>query len=248
MLIERSQLSLFTLVPAILIYVGTLFQVGYFYNFGYEFLSTVGATDWLFSIMVLAVPLVLFGLLIVYIAFGVSNLLLWQHAKLDGTAFGRFLDEIPGWLWLLLGIWFFQMLRQNFSGIGPWIETFFFIWTIGFTALVWRAFEESEYIQLRTCFWLALLWAIAAFNIGSTWAMIGGRVCNIRFNDGHEIRVVYLRAVADGHLYRVAGSAFFTAKSTISDVECEAGWNIMDLRMKITYPLYFDKPRPVFKD
>jgi len=60
------------------------------------------------------------------------------------------------------------------QGSGPWISIFVVLTTLAYTALIWRAFEQTEIIEVRSIFWMALLWGISAFTAGETTALIGG--------------------------------------------------------------------------
>ena len=215
-------------ITAYLAVLGSAYQAGYFYHFGYEFLSTVGASDWIFSLMVLSIPIVLAGGVSVFVAHGVHSLML-RASNWD------WIPSWPAWVWLLLLSYFAGVIQVYAKTAIPTI-IIFVLWNMGSSAGVWKSLNEDGEVYLSTMLWLLLGWSVQLFLVGGLYADVGGRVCDISFTVGKQSRVVYARSVTEGHLYRSRGNSFFASKLKVEEIRCPWDVNSIDDRMKLLWP------------
>lgn len=206
------------LVTGALICAGTLFQVGYFYQLGTEFLSLVGASDWVFSIAVIATAFAFAGGATVYFA----RFLIFLTNKmltLD-EVFPRFFDVIPlKWVLCLVLVGLFAaayLLPVRDAGL----TALLFSVSLALSILAWNGYERDSDIASSTIIWLCFGWGLTIFMLGHLYGMFGGRVCMVSFADGRQVRAVYMRSVQDGHLIRLAGFSYFLEKSTVGEIKC----------------------------
>lgn len=236
MLVHIREISLAFWVPAALVFVGTIFQAGYFYSFGFEFLTTVGVADWLFSLMVLAVPISLFGIFIIWAANGaawcINRIARWSESKWGV----KLLSPFPSWAWTLILIYAASALRYNVPGSSFYTDVLHLLAVLGLTAIIWSSIEAEGFVSVTGLGWLAFGWAVAAFSLGYNYGLGGGRVCTFSFKEGRELKAVYARSVASGHLMRLANSSYFLDASSVDQIKCNWYDNSMDARMALAFP------------
>ncbi len=236
MLVDIRDLPLAFWVPAGLVFVGSIFQAGYFYSFGFEFLTTVGVADWLFSLMVLAVPISIFGIFIKWAADGAA----WcinRFARWTESSWGvKLLSPFPNWAWMLIFLFALFALSQNVPGSSFYLKIFCILAVLGMTAIVWSAIEKEGVVSVMALSWLAFLWAVAAFILGYNYGLVGGRVCTFSFKEGRELKAVYARSVASGHLMRLANASYFLDASSVDQIKCDWRDNSLHDRMALAFP------------
>lgn len=223
-------------VPALLIYLGSMFQVGYFQSFGLEFLTTVGAGDWLFALLVMAIPLATFGIVVIWAAQIGAKLLMWFVGWTSSDRGKSVLSLFPGWAWLLIYIYLVAVLRHHVPKAGPYVEFLVLIIVLGQTALFLTSLEQGDDWTTGDVKWLWLSWTIVAFTIGQYYGVAGGRVCTVTFKDGRQLSAVYMRSVSNGHLIRVANSSYYLDNSNVDELRCAWSDNSWNARMKIAFP------------
>ncbi len=218
------------LITAGLIYIGSLLQVGYFRSLGIEFISTISANEWALSLMVLAGPILGFGYLIVAAAKWIGRILerLFGSERLH-WAFGR----MPTWYWCVVIVCFIAVAKQHMPFFGIFWFCIDLITTLGLTALVVSSWESDEDFTLSTCLLLALMWGVSAISIGQQYGVAAGRVCIFTLANNRELRVVYMRSVADSHLVRLAGATYMFSKSEVKEIKCPWDDDNLDARIRL---------------
>lgn len=215
---KLSEVPLSIWITGGLIYLGSLFQVGYFHLIGINFISTVGITDWGFSLLVMAGPIVAFAFFIELAAKGMAR------TMLKVQEFGwlvSFFDRLPQWYIGLSGLFIAICLRLTLLSSPLLWTAFYTLLALGFSALVIMAAEEDGWVpDVSTIIWLAIFWGLVSYSVGGFYAGWSGKPCVFTFNDGRQLRAIYQRSVESGHIVLLNRATYLLDKSSVNEIKC----------------------------
>lgn len=213
---------LLTIAP---IYLGGLFQVGYFRFIGIEFLSLMAAQDWAIAIGLSIVPVLTawYPLVLLYQYIQKKHHL----GKLDDNmllgAANKFLSPVWNLIIVVAAVCILVFLGS--------LDSFWFVVLLGVLAFVVvimsmvvqlidiYAFHHA--ITMQDFLLLCLLSGSASYNFGYFYAMhLAGRSCEVFESDGHSESSLYLRSVGGGHLMRGGGRVRFIPSDRVVEISC----------------------------
>ena len=204
---------------ALAVFVGTVFQIGYFSKFGMEFLSTSSFRDWFFYVGVAG-----FLLLPFYFIIGerISRL---QERK---ERIGRKRAELENNLLTLaaiivgFGLAFHALLTQEWRYLDLFLWLFFSVRAVLATAVLLKEIDAGNEIKLRTLTPALAFLALSAFGMGRGYAGgTAGSECVLSFKDGRTLTATYMRSVSDGHLVQLGNDRYYYPKSEVTEIKCD---------------------------
>lgn len=207
------------LVSGAAVFVGTLFQLGYFSSFGLEFLSTSSFGDWFFYVGIVGIT----AMPIVIALLDLTAFLMRRAARLPRAA----LQAETGVLILSALVLTAIASILGFT-TGFWKPLFALAWVI-FLAIammhivqMYYAHEAKKEVPSATLLKAMAFLAIASFLTGKVYAdNIAGAQCVLSFREGRELRVRYMRSVSDGHLVALREARYYYPKSEVTEIKCE---------------------------
>lgn len=222
------------LVTGALIFFGTIFEVGYFFSIGLEFMSTVGVGDWVFSIAVMSVPIAILGTLTISLIKKLKD----YNDRMDSwepkSRLGRVIMRMPTLWWLLILTLFYGLfLKVMTVDVGFW-AILGFIAAMLLTMSIWTALESGEaYLDRESAVRLILAWSSVIFMIGRYYGDLGGMVCNFNMDRGGQLTAVYMRSVSEGHLVRIGGKSYLLDRSHVDEISCDPKDNTLGERRRL---------------
>lgn len=215
--LEPRQIPIIAITVALAL--STCFQIGYFSAVGLEFISMLGPSDYLYSLGLTLVPLIIAAPF---------------AALFFGSASRSIISRGDASLWLKFlrnGIWLFLVILTPLSILAAlhgyelvghslrWIAILA-IFSVGSAYLAASAVGSGAIELKRLGFVLAgfLCFAISVgFVFGRNYA---GRNCEFSYTDGSTANFIYLRSVGAGHLLREGNKAIFITGDQISRISC----------------------------
>jgi hypothetical protein len=176
------------------------FQLGYFYEIGPQFISHMGMQDWLFFTVAL-LPFV-----VVFVP------VLYQITPAD------ILDRRPVAFFIAMGVLFLPIWFM-FGTIGTTLLGALAA-LVSFISLVKGSDRKS--MTPNSVFWGFAGTLLMFVYLGLVIGWVGQlQQCEITMDKSERRIVVYLRAVAEGHLIRESGSTIFVPKGEIKEIRCK---------------------------
>lgn len=216
---DPDEIPVTFLITGVCIAMGTAFELGYFYKVGFQFISMVSAAEWIISLTVVSLPVLLGAQIIVALYKAIKRR--WDNMDdrpICLNSWNRLLDRaipiIAVFSWVVLTILFPHWWTAIFAVCSLLAGIVLFSGDMSF-------YGDLERIPHRELAFYFMQTLLTLFLAGIFYGDFGGQTCKIYSTDNHFETTTYLRAIGDGHLFRDANDDIvFVPKDRVAQIVC----------------------------